>query len=321
MSDGVLVAGEVTRQGLRPGTAELIAAGVKLKEEGAGSLTVALIDVEADAHVDAVNLAGVDEVLTIGAVPERFEAHVAQAALETLIEQRRPRIVLAGHTFASLGFMPAVAARGSHGFASDATAVSCGPDGIRARRGAYGDRLVAELEFPGKDTVVVLLREGAFEPAEGAGSAAVEAVALEIADRARTERIELRDPPAGDVDITAADFLLAIGRGVEEEEQVAEFEELAGRMGATLSASRPLVDAGWISRDRQVGQSGTTVTPKVYLALGISGAVQHLAGMSKAKTIIAVNSDADAPIFSVAHYGAVADLYEVADELRRQFDE
>ncbi len=315
----MLVVGEVTGQGLRPGTLELIGAGRGLTDDGAGPLTAALLDAEAEAHADAVNLAGVDQVVAIGSPHERFEPHVAQAALEALIEQRRPAVVLAGHTVASLGFAPAVAARGSHGFASDASAVAWGPEGLRARRGAFGDHLTAELEFPGKETVILLLREGAFDPAEGAGEAELTTLALDLADRARTEHVEFRDPPTGDVDITTADFLLSIGRGVEDEEQVPELERLAELMGATLSASRPLVDAGWVASERQVGQSGRVVAPAVYLALGISGAVQHLAGMSKARTIIAVNSDPDAPIFSVAHYGAVADLFDIAEELERQF--
>jgi electron transfer flavoprotein alpha subunit len=319
VSEGVLVLGEVTRQGLRPGTLELAGAGRALKEEGAGPLAVALLDGDAEAYAGALALPGVDQVLAIRSPHERFEPHVAQAALEALIEQRRPAVVLAGHTVSSLGFAAAVAARGGHGFASDASAVSWNPEGIQARRGAYGDRLAADLEFPGKETVLLLLREGAFEPAEGAGEAETASLDLDLADRARTEHVEFRDPPAGDVDITAADFLLSIGRGVEDAEQVPELEELAERMGATLSASRPLVDAGWVPSERQVGQSGSVVAPKVYLALGISGAVQHLAGMSKAKTIIAVNCDPDAPIFSVAHYGAVTDLFEVAEELERQF--
>ena len=120
---------------------------------------------------------------------------------------------------------------------------------------------------------------------------------------------------AGDVDITASEFLLSIGRGIEDQDNISQFEELAEKMGATLSVSRPLVDSGWIPNSRQVGQSGKTVKPKVYLALGISGAVQHLAGISGAETIIAVNTDPEAPIFGVAHYGATADLFDVADEL------
>ncbi|MGH9294599.1 MAG: electron transfer flavoprotein subunit alpha/FixB family protein, partial [Acidimicrobiales bacterium] len=127
------------------------------------------------------------------------------------------------------------------------------------------------------------------------------------------------EAPMGDVDITSADFLVSIGRGIGERDNVVRFERLAGKMGATLAVSRPLVDAGWMPSSRQVGQSGQTVKPKVYLAFGISGAVQHLAGMKSAGTIIAVNTDPEAAIFSVAHYGAVVDVLEVADELEKLY--
>src|SRR4029079_14305719 len=113
---------------------------------------------------------------------------------------------------------------------------------------------------------------------------------------------------------------LSIGRGIEDKDAIPQFEELADKLGATLRVSCLLVDAGWVSNARQVGQSGKTVKPKVYLALGISGAVQHLAGMQNAETIIAVNPDPEAPIFRVAHYGAVAALFDVADELAEQFE-
>ncbi len=319
---GVLVLAETRRGELRPVTLELIGAACELSAQGAGPVTVVLIGADTEAHAAAVSLAGVQDVLVVATPQPQFEAHVTQVAVQALIEQCRPALVLAGHTIDSLGFAPALAARGGHGFASDVTAAGWGEHGALVRRGAYGEKLIAELDFPGKQTVVLLLRAGAFAPAEGAaagGEPAVERLELEFGAAARTEHIELRDPPAGDVDITKADFLLSIGRGVEDEERIVELEALAARMGATLSASRPLVDAGWIESARQVGQSGRTVTPKIYLALGISGAVQHLVGMSKAQTIIAVNSDPEAPIFGVAQYGAVADLFEVAAELERQF--
>jgi electron transfer flavoprotein alpha subunit len=313
---GVLVLAE-TRRGDRSGigqhpvTLELIGAARALSEQGAGPVAVALIGVDAERHAATVGLAGVQDVLVVPTPQPQFEAHVTQSAVQALIERRQPALVLAGHTIDSLGF------------ASDVAEASWSEQGALVRRGAYGEKLIAELDFPGKQTVVLLLRAGAFAPAEpaetGGGNAAVERVELELGAAARTEHVELREPPAGDVDITKAEFLLSIGRGVEDEDRIAELEALAARMGATLSASRPLVDAGWIESARQVGQSGRTVTPKVYLALGISGAVQHLAGMSKAQTIIAVNSDPEAPIFGVAQYGAVADLFEVAAELERQF--
>jgi electron transfer flavoprotein alpha subunit len=134
------------------------------------------------------------------------------------------------------------------------------------------------------------------------------------------EHLGYVEAEAGDVDITASGFLLSIGRGVEDADGVAEFESIASKLSATLAVSRPLVDAGLVSAGRQVGQSGKTVKPKVYLALGISGAIQHLAGMRKADTIIAVNTDPEAPIFQVAHYGAVADLYDVARALPQHFE-
>jgi electron transfer flavoprotein alpha subunit len=318
---GVLVLGEAAGGRLGLATLELIGAGRILREQGAGPLAVALIGRDAEAHVPDVNLEGVEAIVSVAAPQKRFEAHVWQAALEALIQARAPSVVLAAHTLDSLAFVPAVAARGRHGFASDVSGLSWSEGGPRAERGAYGERLLAELEFPHKQTVLLTLRAGAFEPASGAGTAAVERIFPELEDRARTEHVEFREAPVGEQDITRAELLLSIGRGIEEAENIPRFERLAERMGATLSVSGPLVEAGWASSALKVGQSGRTVAPRVYLALGISGAAQHLAGMSKSQTIIAVNSDPNARIFDVAHYGAVADLFEVAAELERHLDQ
>jgi electron transfer flavoprotein alpha subunit len=316
--------GEEDQLGVRPVTSELIAAGRELARQGAGSLAVAVIGPSGDADADAVAIDGVGEVIVVPSPEDRFEAHVWQAAVETLIERRAPRVVLAGHTIDSLGYAPAVAARGRHGFASDVTAISWTQHGVQAERPAYGERLLAELDFPGKQTVVLLLRPGANPPGGGQDAHAngsgpiVTRLELDLTGCSRTERVELREAPTGEVDIAKADFLLSIGRGVGAAEQVARMERLADALGATLAVSGPLVEAGWASRARKVGQSGRTVAPRVYLALGISGAAQHLGGMSRSRTIIAVNSDPRARIFDIAHYGAVADLFEVADELERQ---
>ena len=143
---------------------------------------------------------------------------------------------------------------------------------------------------------------------------------MEVSPRpARARHVAFVEAPPSDVDITTADFLLSIGRGIGERENIDRFAALAEKMGATLSVSRPIVDAGWMPSARQVGQSGKTVKPKVYIAFGISGAVQHLAGMKTSGTIIAVNTDPEAAIFDVAHYGAVIDLFSVADELDKLF--
>ena len=213
-----------------------------------------------------------------------------------------------------------MAARRGLGFASDVISLAW-EDGPLAGRGAYGDKLVAELDFPGRDCTLLMLRPGTFEPVTaGAQSVPTRTVELELDGVAATEHVSFEEVQDSDVDITKAPFLVSIGRGVEDKDEIPRFEALAERLGATLSVSRPLVDAGWMPSARQVGQSGKTVKPRVYLALGISGAVQHLAGMRTAETIIAVNTDPEAPIFGVAHYGAVADLFEVVDELEQGLD-
>jgi len=239
--------------------------------------------------------------------------------LEALIEEEDPALVLVGFTVDSLGFAPAVAARLGLGFASDVTALSYEDGAPVARRGFYGGKVETELEFPGKQRVLAMLRAGTFEPAGGSGEAATRAVEV-ATDDSPAEHVEFVEVDAGDVDITGAEFLLSIGRGVEDQDSIPQFEELAEKMGATLSVSRPLVDAGWMPNARQVGQSGKTVKPKLYLALGISGAVQHLAGMQTSETIIAVNTDSEAPIFGIAHYGAAVDLFDLAEELSNRFD-
>ncbi len=313
---GVLVLAEARRGELREVSLELITAAAAVRDAAGGRVVVALIDADAASHAAALGAHGVDEVLAVASPVANFEAHVSARALEALIEAEQPSLVLVGHTIDSMGFAPAVAARAGLGFASDVVALAW-DGGPIARRGAYGDKLVDELEFPDRECTLLMVRPGAFAAATpGGGDAAVRAVELSgLADAARTEHAGFREVAAGDVDITKADFLLSIGRGVAERDNIPRFEELAQRLGATLSVSRPIVDAGWMPGARQVGQSGKTVKPKVYLALGISGAVQHLAGMRGAEVIIAVNTDPEAPIFGVAHYGAVVDMFELADEL------
>jgi electron transfer flavoprotein alpha subunit len=316
-SGGVLVVAETRRGELRDVSLELVTVGREVASAADARLQVAVIGSDAERFTTEAAADGVDEVLTVSAPTEGYEAHVWQQALEALIESEQPFLVLLGFTVDSMGFAPAVAARRRLGFASDVSRVEFDGE-LRAQRGAYGDKLNADLEFPGKQCTLLMVRPGTFDPASGgSASAAVRAVDADLQGAARTEHVEFREVAVGDVDITKSEFLLSIGRGIEDKDNIPRFEKLAERLGATLSVSRPLVDAGWMSNARQVGQSGKTVKPRVYLALGISGAVQHLAGMRAADTIIAVNTDPEAPIFGVAHYGAVADLFEVADELEQ----
>jgi electron transfer flavoprotein alpha subunit len=309
----VLVVAEHLRGEVRPVTFELITAA---KELG-GPVTVAVIGSDPSRFVDALGVDGVDEVVTVAAGPDEFENDVHQQALEALIGDRNPKAVLLGFTVNSMGFAPAIAAKLGLGFASDVFAVR-DEGGLVATRAFYGSKVHADIEFPGHEQVLLLLRPTAWAPAEGSSSPKTSELSVSV-DASRARHQDFVDVATGDVDITTADFLLSIGRGVGDKENVPQFEELADKMGATLSVSRPLVDQGWMPNSRQVGQSGKTVKPKVYLALGISGAVQHLAGMKTSGTIIAVNSDPEAAIFNVAHYGAVADLFEVAEALDKLY--
>jgi electron transfer flavoprotein alpha subunit len=309
-----LVVAEHIRGELRPVTLELVSAA---KELG-GPVAVAVVARDPSALVEAVNVEGVDEIVCVSVEQEEFENDVYQHAVETLVAERSPRVILLGFTVNSMGYAPALAAKLGLGFASDVFAVRDDGGELVAERAFYGAKVNGEVDFPGHEHVLLLLRATAWPLAEGAGSATVtEASVGSAASRARHK--DWVEVVAGDVDITTADFLLSVGRGIGEKENLDQFQELAEAMGATLSVSRPIVDAGWMPSARQVGQSGKTVKPKVYLALGISGAVQHLAGMKTSGTIIAVNSDPEAAIFNVAHYGAVADLFEVAEELEKLY--
>jgi electron transfer flavoprotein alpha subunit len=308
----VLVVAEHVEGRLRDVTRELITAAAELGEP------VAVAVIARDPVALDVNVVGVDEIINVPVDADEFENDVYQAALEAVIAERRPRAVLLGFTVNSMGFGPAVAAKLGLGFASDVIALAAEGEAVVATRAFYGSKVHAELEFPTGKPVLLLLRPTTWAPAEGAGPAVVSQLAVPaVASRARHR--EFVQAPKGDVDITTADLLLSIGRGIGDKENIATFEQLAEKMGATLSVSRPLVDAGWVTNARQVGQSGKTVKPKVYIALGISGAVQHLAGMKTSGTIIAVNTDHEAAIFGVAHYGAVADLFDVAEELDKLF--
>lgn len=311
---GVLVVAEHRRGEVREVTFELISLALELKAAGAGPVAVLAVGREAPALAGALAVEGVDAVLAAPADVEGFEPHVTQRAVEQVLGQRAPVVVLAGHTVDGAGFAPAVAAAGALGFASNVLSAAWLDGALTARRGAYGDRLVAELAFDERPALL-MVRTGAYPAAAPSGSAPPVDV-LELDDASGpTIHLGFREADTSGVDITKSEFLLSIGRGIGEQDQIERFEHLADRLGATLSASRPLVDAGWMDSARQVGQSGRTVKPKVYLALGISGAVQHLAGIRDAETIIAVNTDADAPIFGVAHYGAVADVHDLADAL------
>ena len=312
----VLVVAEHRRGELRDPTLELITAGREL-----GPVTVAVIARNPEALVAAVGVEGVSEIVTVEVEGDEFDSDLYRRAVRALILERRPRVTLLAATVNSMGYGAAVAAELSLGFASDVHGLALEDGRLVALRSFYGGKTRAELEFPEDSGVLLLLRAAVWPAASTPATLPVPVSSCAgPGGDSRTRHLELVEPAAGgDVDIGKADLILSIGRGVGGEENIELFAGLAAKMGATLAASRPLVDAGWLPAARQVGQSGKTVKPKVYLAFGISGAVQHLSGMKASGTIVAVNTDAEAAIFSVAHYGAVIDVFAVAEELEKLY--
>jgi electron transfer flavoprotein alpha subunit len=313
---GILVLAEQIRGQVRDASLDALAAAIALKDALGGPVAVAVVAAEPDAYAPALNAPGVDEVLLVPARSEAFDPGMAAEALEALVRDRAPRLVLLGQSVNASGVGAAVAARAGLGFAGNVVSVSAPGGEIRATREILGGKVEVELDFPDVPAVVIVLRPAGRALPDGAGTAAVTRVEHSLdAARSHSRHIAYEEPVAGGVDLSKAPFILTVGRGIGDKGNLALFEELAGKAGAALGSSRPLVDAGWMPRERQVGQSGATVKPAVYLAFGVSGANEHLAGMKESGTIIAVNTDPRARIFDVAHFGAVADACDVAEEL------
>ncbi|MCK8515145.1 electron transfer flavoprotein subunit alpha/FixB family protein [Methylonatrum kenyense] len=321
MAQGILVIAEQRRGVLSPVTQELIGAARAIKNDVGGAVSVAIIARDPASLAEGARLDGVDEVLLLPVTADEFQPDLHVAAAMQAVSERDPSLILAPHSVDGWGYAAALAVQADAGFATDVFAIQVDAGEVTAVRGAYGERAHALLEFPGRDRVLLALRPSAFPAAEGAADSTVTELSVpETA--ARSRHLEFIDPPSeGGVDIPGAEFILSIGRGVGEEDNVEEFAELAEQMQAVLGCSRPIADAGWLPKARQVGYSGKTASScKLYLALGISGSVQHLAGMKHVENIIAVNSDANAGIFNVARYGVVGDMFEVSKELRQHFE-
>jgi electron transfer flavoprotein alpha subunit len=316
---GLLVIAEQRRGELRPVSLELIGAAQSLRRDG-DSVAVALLAPSPGALIDPLKLAGVDEIVAVKVAAPEFDPDTFESAISALIAERKPDVVLVAHSVDSFGFAAALAAKLGLGFATDVFKVDRQDGELVATRGGYGQKVNVELDFPGRGTVLLAIRGNVFKPPELKGSPRVTEFSAPPVSSRSTGREFIELAAADDVDMTAAEFILTIGRGIGEEAKVAQFKELADAIGATLGCSRPIADAGWLPKSRQVGQSGKTASAcKLYIAMGVSGAIQHLAGMKHVATIVAVNSDAEASIFGVAKYGIVGDIFEIAEELRRCF--
>ncbi len=249
-----------------------------------------------------------------------YSADGYTAALEQFVRSAQPQFVLFPHTYQVRDFAPKLATRFARPLISDVVDVRIDGGLPIFVRQLFQGKLNADVRSTVGAPAFASFQAGAFRAAEASSSVAtVEAfpVTLNQAD-IRTQAEEPFREAQRSVDLSAADIIVSVGRGIKEKENLAIVEELAGVLGAELAASRPICDNGWLPMERQVGSSGQTVAPKMYLAVGISGAIQHLVGMKGAKTIVAINSDENAPIFEIADYGVVGDLFQVVPALVEQ---
>ena len=318
---GLLVISEHRQSELTPASLECITAARQLKAEKSQPLMVAVLASNPDKYSELCNLEGVDEIIRITTPEVEFQVDTYEAAISALIGEREPSVVLVPHSVDAWSYAPVISTRGNYGFATDVFGIRYEGDELVATRAAYAEKIHMELDFPDKNTVVLTVRGNVFKSAEGNGNAEMTDFELPESE-VHTQHREERELDVGsDVDMTQAEFMLSIGRGIDDEDKVEEFQELADIMGFTLGCSRPIADNGWLPKSRQVGQSGKTVANcNVYIAMGISGSVQHMAGMKHVPNIIAINTDPEASIISIARYGVVADLFEIADELRNNFE-
>jgi electron transfer flavoprotein alpha subunit len=316
----ILVLAEHRQGELRDITFEMLGKGRELAAAMDAPLTAVLLGhnvngfaTELTKHANQV-LVVEDERL------EPFNSAAYQQVLAHLITRRKPSLVLIGHSAYGMDLAPSLATQLDLPLATDCVGLEFEDGQLFAVREMYGGKVSARVAFRQTDPYMATVRQAAF-PFEEGEPLGGEIIAV---DSPLTEEIKYRrfleyvEAAVGEVDITQADVVVAVGRGIREQDNMSLVEKLAEALGGVLAGSRPVIDAGWLPPDRQVGQSGKTVKPKLYIAVGISGASQHVVGMRASGTIVAINKDPDAPIFKVAHYGIVDDLFKVVPALTEQ---
>ena len=264
--------------------------------------------------------AGVGEVLSIeDPLLESYTPDAYAMALAAAIESTKPTAVLLPHTYQTRDFAPLLAARLRLPLITDVTGIKGAGRDATFIRPMFQGKLAAEVRPAGGGTVIVTCQIGAFRAdalKRGTSPAGISKTPVAIDASAIRQTVEAPFQEARQaVDLSQAARIVAVGRGIKSQENLPVAEKLASALGAELAASRPICDNGWLPMERQIGSSGQTVAPKLYMALGISGAIQHLVGMKGSRTIVAINKDAEAPIFEVADYGIVGDLFEIAPAL------
>jgi electron transfer flavoprotein alpha subunit len=300
---------------------EALAAGQQLASALGVQASAAVIGSNAQGLAGEVAQKGIEKVYTAdNQLLAEYTADGYAAACEQIIRAANPQYVIFPHTYNVRDFAPKVATRFDRVLISDAVDLRAEGGTVTFVRQLFQGKLNADVECSGDGPHFASIQAGAFraeQVAAGSSPAAIEEVEI-AAPAIRTKPEAPFRESARAVDLGSAELIVSVGRGIKEKDNLPLVEELAKALGAELAASRPICDNGWLPMERQVGSSGQTVSPKVYLAVGISGAIQHLVGMKGAKTIVAINKDADAPIFEVADYGIVGDLFEVVPALTEE---
>jgi electron transfer flavoprotein alpha subunit len=302
---------------LRDITFELLSCGRKLATARNTQLAAVLLGVNATSLVEQLKGKAHKVLVADDPVYKDFNAEVYQVTLHGLIKERSPFLTLIGHTAYGYDLCSPLATQLNLPFTTDCLDVKFTGDRLSVVRQMFDGKLNARVILREHPSYIISIRSGCFPPEESSLDTQVETLGPAL--RAQPENrafIEFIEAAAGEVDITKADIVISVGRGIKEQSNIALIEDFAGAIGGVVACSRPIVDAGWLPKERQVGSSGKTVKPKLYIALGISGAFQHIVGMKSADTIIAVNKDPNAPIFNEADYGIVDDLFKVVPALK-----
>ncbi len=312
----LLVIAEQRGGKLNRATWEAVAAAQSLGD----TIKVVVVGGGVDAAARDIAAAEVAEVALVDAPAlADYTADGYVIALASIIEQQAPTLVLFPHTYQTRDFVPALATRLGRALVTDVTAITKTDGRAVYSRPVFQGKLSAEVEAVGPTPHLITLQIGAFRAdaaKRGATAAAIKAVAVSVDAGAVRQKPEAPFQEARQaVDLSQAERIVAVGRGIKGQEHLKIAEDLAKALGAELAASRPICDAGWLPMDRQIGSSGQTVAPKLYVALGISGAIQHLVGMKGSRTIVAINKDPEAPIFEIADYGIAGDLFEIVPAL------
>ncbi len=320
MPDEILVFAEHQSGKLTRSTWEALAAGQRLAQDLAAEVATVILGSNVFSLASELGAVALHEVLSVDSpLLADYTADGYTQALREVIQNSKPRLVVFSHTYQVRDFAPKLAAALDRGLVSDC--LSYRKDGVRMVfvRQVFQGKFNADAEFVGEAPHLVSFQAGAFrEDSVHRGTAPAKITATPVTltpEKIRAKPGERFREAKQAVDLTQAEIIVSVGRGIKAPENIELAKKLAEALGGELGASRPICDSGWLPMDRQIGSSGQTVAPKLYLALGISGAIQHQVGMKGARTVVAINKDKEAPIFEVSTYGIVGDLFEIVPPL------